>query len=242
MLFEKFLVDALTRIVPRRTGVIDTVDEYHRERAVRRNRTHVVRETAMEFVADERIVLFVKSGTQHELIEAMDAGQRKERIVQTTCAVVAAKVEPERILARRRQAWALIIAALHADAALDLEARIVLGLNPFDGCFALPRDAVLGGVMIISGAVGLPRAGVIVAAADTEDAGGAVQIVGRGDEGEYRERADVFGEVEEVSVRTGFGREVIGLERRDPEQRGVGDLQRTRKQSAAGVGSEPSVV
>src|SRR5207249_1502739 len=79
MFLEEFLVNALTRIVPWRTGIIDAVDEDDGEIAVRGDRAHVVREPPVNFVADERIALLVEAGAQDELIEALHAGQRKER-------------------------------------------------------------------------------------------------------------------------------------------------------------------
>ena len=150
MLLKKCFTDALTGIVPRRTGVIVAVDKNDREISRRGDVPHVVGETTMEFVADEGIVLFIVTGTQNDLIKALHARQREDRIVQSPIAVVATKKKRERKLARSRQARALVIATVNAESALDLEAGIILGQNPFDGNGALPRDAVFGRIMIIA--------------------------------------------------------------------------------------------
>src|SRR4030095_8558759 len=127
-----------------------------------------------------------------------------ERIFQSPLAIVAAEVQPEGKLARRGQTRALIIGAMHANAALRLKTGVVRGANPLDGSFPFPREAVLGRIVIIARGDGLPWTVGVSAAIDAEDAGGAVEIVGRGDNGKHRQRSDAGREIEEVTVRGGL--------------------------------------
>ena len=117
---------------------------------------------------------------------------------------------------------AVVVAALQPDAALDLEAPVVLRFNPLHRGRALPRQAVF--------------LDVPVAGSDAHDAGGTPEMVLVGDDRQDGQRADFGRQVEQVTVGEGGGRQVVGLERRRrgrgscPRPAGTGE-HRTRRPS-----------
>ena len=160
---QELFADALAGIIPRPefVGVIDAVDKHDGQVAGGSDAAHVLREAAMKFIADERVVFFAETGAQDNLIEASHAGPGKEWIVQPSRAVVAAEKETEGKFIFRRLTRALEIAAVHAQTAIHLEAGVVRRLNPFHGGGPLPSHAALRRVVIVARRVRCPGVEVV---------------------------------------------------------------------------------
>src|SRR6185295_6096838 len=88
---------------------------------------HVMREPPREFIADERVAIFIVAGAQDDLIEVLHGGQGEEGIMQPARSVVAAEIKTEGKLAADGGAGALVIAPLNTNAGVDLEPGVILG-------------------------------------------------------------------------------------------------------------------
>ena len=197
-------MNAFGGIVPGRIRVINAVDEHHGEIAVRGDRPHVAGEAPMNFIPDEGVGLFVESSPEHELVKTLHGGQRKQRILEPSGPVVVAKIEAERKLAAGGQARTLIIAALNPNAAVHLETGVILGPDPFHGGGPFPGQAVLGGVMVITGTDSLPGSIGVGSTVDPQDSIRAIEMVCGSDDREHRQRSQRWRQAEQVSVRDGL--------------------------------------
>src|SRR5688572_13239056 len=84
-----------------------------------------------QFILDKWIRIVVVAGAENELIVGRDAIW-KERKLKLARTVVAAEIKPIRKLAGRRITRPHVIAALHADAAIGLELRVVRRIKKFN--------------------------------------------------------------------------------------------------------------
>src|SRR5213075_2510706 len=103
-------------------------------------------------------LLVVEAGAADDLVELMLAREGEERVVELARPVIAAEEKAERNFVRRRETRAFVIAAVDAHAAIDLEAGVVLGPDPFHRRRPFPRVAVLRRVVIIVRGVRVPEA------------------------------------------------------------------------------------
>ena len=181
---------------PRRTRVVPilAVDEYHRHGPMRGDLPHVVRQPPAEFVPDKGIALLIESASKDNPVEALDGGQREQRIGQAARTVVAPEVQSKRELAVRGEGSPVVIAALQANAAIDLEAVVVIRFDPLDGSRAFPGESVVQDVIHV------------------DDAARPGEVCLIGDDRHDGDGADVRRHVEEVAVRGRLGREIIVLE------------------------------
>ena len=110
--------------------------------------------------------MVVHTGPQHDAIEGLHRCVAKKRVLQPPRAVVAAEVQPERVLAEWQLArWVVtradVAAALDANAAVHREAAVVLWPDQLGGDWTLPRDAAALCVGLFLDALGAPEVAVI---------------------------------------------------------------------------------
>ena len=74
---HELLVHALAGVVVGGVGVIIAVEKNDAEGTVRGDFSLVVRQAAGQFVANERVAIFVEAGAEHNLIEIVRLGQGK---------------------------------------------------------------------------------------------------------------------------------------------------------------------
>ena len=191
-----------------------TVDEEVDHIAVNRDRSLVGVQAARHLIADEGIQIVVP-GAQDDLIKALHGRAFKERILQLARPIGPPEIHAVGKLVGWTVAGPRVVAAVGANAAVDLKARVVGWLDHLERERALPGHAVLGGIVIIVRGGGNPQAAarVVAAAADAEDAGRAVKIIRGGDERQHGQRLDGRRGVENVGVSHAFRRQVVGAER-----------------------------
>ena len=119
------------------------------ERATRGDLPHVNRQATHQFVDDERVGVVVHPGPQHNVVEVLHLQPREKRITQSARPVVAAEVQPERILAGRRPGVRIVpatnvVAALHTQTGVGVQRLAGVRVNQFHRDWPLPRDAALG--------------------------------------------------------------------------------------------------
>src|SRR4051812_32106812 len=102
MRLQHFLVNALARIInwqnggtPWIVGVVAPIEEEKDHIPVGGHIPHVMAQPASNLVTDERVDFLVIPRPQHDLVKALQRGQREKWILQPPRPVDATEVKPE---------------------------------------------------------------------------------------------------------------------------------------------------